>query len=228
LPALNAAGTLVAKAAHIRIQGKAANAERSYRATFDLSYNLADHKQSTLLLRDVRMPWNGGVVGLTKARFPLAKKQATTFTLIVEHVPMETLMKSFAGTQVTGTGTVSGTIPVTMAADGSLRFHEGTLKADSDGVIAIAPGLIPGDNTQVTLVRDVLKNLHYTTLSVAVQSTDDKKLSILMTVEGKNPDQENARPVRLKVQFNGDVLSLIRENVMAISKPQQLLEQRNQ
>lgn len=225
LPPMQAKGTLTAEATQIKLKGSMLDAKREYHATFDLHYDLVDANKSLLNISNLRLPWNGGVVGVDAAKLPLGGKRATRFTLAVERVSIEQLMKSLTGTKATGTGLVSGTIPVMISADGKVTLQEGSLQAVEPGVIAIAPETIPGDNAQVTLVRDILKNLHYTVLTIAVDSTDNDKLVIKMAVEGKNPDVSGGRPVRLNVQLNGDVLNLIQQNVMAVSDPTKLLEQ---
>ncbi len=225
LPPLTAKGTLVVNADTVVVQGAMTDAASAYQANFSAKYSLADAAKSTLLLQKVRMPWNEGVVGLNQATIPLQKGRAKSFTLTVEHVSIAALMKALTGERATGTGLVSGTIPVTIDAAGRVLLHEGNLKAEDSGIIAIAPETIPGDNAQITLVRDVLKNLHYNLLSMTMDSGEDGTLSVLLAVEGKNPDVSGGRPVRLNVHLNGDVLNLIQQNVMAISAPTQLLEQ---
>jgi len=225
LPPMQAKGTLTAEATQVKLKGSMIDAKREYHATFDLNYDLANAQKSLLTISNLRLPWNGGVVGVNAAKLPLGGKRATSFTLAVEKVSIEELMKSLTGAKATGTGLVSGLVPVTITADGKVKLKEGSLQAVEPGVIAISPETIPGDNAQVTLVRDILKNLHYTVLTIAVDSTDNDRLVIKMAVEGKNPDVAGGRPVRLNVQLNGDVLNLIQQNVMAVSDPSKLLEQ---
>lgn len=227
LPALTAKGTLLVEASRILLKGSVTSRYNDYKASFQLNYDLERKDKTVLQLSNVRMPWNGGVVGVDAATIPLGVKKASQLTLVVKQVSIEALMKSLTGERATGTGNVSGSVPLVITSDGDILFRGGKLAADAPGTIAIAPETIPGDNTQVKLVRDVLHNLHYNLLSIAVQSDKEKNLSVDMSVEGKNPDLPGGRPVRLNVHLRGDVLNLIRQNVMAVSNPEQLLEKRN-
>ena len=89
----------------------------------------------------------------------------------------------------------------------------------------MVPGAIPGDNQQIALVREILKDLHYSLLSVAVDSGKDHKLSVMLALEGNNLSVYNGRPVKLKVHLSGDVLNFIQQNLTAFTDPKQLLKQ---
>jgi len=103
-------------------------------------------------------------------------------------------------------------VPLTIARDGAVQVGKTALNADAPGTIALAPEAIPGDNAQVALVRDVLKNLHYTLLAVGLDTAPDGSLQAALAVSGKNPDVENGRPIKLQVHLSGDLLNLIAQN----------------
>jgi Dicarboxylate transport len=226
IPSLSVKGTITAQTARMVVKGELTSEDQNYHAKFALFYHLDAPEKSKITLSDVRIPWSEGAIGLEKVTWPLAAKHDVDFTLILEHVSVASVLKTFAGEHAAGTGLVSGEVPVTITPQGKIRVHQGNLRAEAPGTIAIAPESLPGDNAQITLMRDVLKNLHYTTLSLALQSDagDGDKLSLQLLVEGKNPDMQQGRPVKLHVHLSGDVLSLIQENIMAIRDPQTLLK----
>ena len=226
IPTLGAKGKVTLEEHRALIRGTVENADRRYRAAFDVLYDLRTPDSSRVQAKQVRLPWNGGSIGVNAATLPLSKNHATTFTLVADKVSIAELMKSLTGEKASGTGFVSGTIPVTITKAGDILLKKGTLKAADPGIISITPETIPGDNAQVALVRDVLKNLHYSLLSISVESDKNKELSVLLAVEGKNPDLSESRPVRLNVHLSGDVLNLLRENVMSVTNPKQLLERK--
>lgn len=225
LPPLNGTGTLQADAEKLTLQGSLASTDKSHRATFALEQFFSSGKPSALLVREALLPWQGGVLAVADMRIPLAGNKATRFILQVRKVPLDALMHLLTGNQADATGTVSGALPIHLLADGALQIDPGTLKADAPGVIRLNEGAIPGDVEQVALVRDILKNLHYTLLSVKTETGKDGKLNVLLAVEGHNPDAAAGKPVKLNVHLSGDLLKLIQQNVMSLLDPKTLLKQ---
>jgi len=135
------------------------------------------------------------------------------------------LLRQLTGEKASGTGEISGTLPVTIGADGSIVIANGALQAEKPGMIVLPPDVIPGDNENVALARDVMKNLHYNVLSVRVDNDKNDRISVLMNVEGNNPDVYGGKAVKLNVHLTGDVLDFIRQNVLALTNPEKLLEQ---
>jgi len=224
IPAMEGKGSLVAQADHISLLGEVKSADNSYKANFNMEYALNAPEKSLFTLVDAAMPWNSGTLSVQDVKVPLSGKHATEVNLKVQHASIDALMQMLTGKRATATGVVSGMVPVTIGADGSITFHEGSLKAEQPGTIIMAPDAIPGDNEQITVVRDVLKNLHYTNLSIAVNSDKGNKLSVLLILEGNNPDVYEGRPVKLNVHLTGDMLSLMQQSVMPFMNPQQLLK----
>ncbi len=224
LPPLSAKGDFTLTADAAQLNGTLTSDDKSYHAAFALAYPLAVPDTAKLTLTAARVPWNGGVLSVKNVALPLTEKRAVSLTLNVDHVSLATLMQSLTGDKASGTGAVSGSIPVRISANGEVTFGEANLKAEEPGVIALAPEVIPGDNPQVVLVRDILKNLHYSLLSMRLENRPNKKLALLLSVEGNNPDMPNARNVRLNVQLNGDLLQLVQQSIMTLTDPKQLLE----
>jgi len=224
MPAMEGKGSLVAQADHISLLGEVKSADNSYKANFSMEYTLNAPEKSLFTLADATMPWNSGILSVHDVKVPLSGNRATEVNLKVQHASINALMQMLTGKRASATGVVSGTVPVTIGADGSITFHEGSLKAEQPGTIIMAPDAIPGDNDQITVVREVLKNLHYTNLSIAVNSDKGNKLSVLLILEGNNPDVYEGRPVKLNVHLTGDMLSLMQQSVMPFMKPEQLLK----
>ncbi len=225
IPPLEGSGTLQAQAQQMVFEGQFKNADNSYQAKFSVNYALNEPKKSIATLAYATMPWNNGNVSVRNVRIPLAAKESIHATINVEHASIDTLLQALTGKRASATGVVSGTLPITIAPDGTLTIHEGNLKAQGPGTITLAPEVIPGDNKQVALVREILKNLHYTVLSVAMVSDKDNKLSVLMTLEGNNPDVQKGKPVKLNVHLTGDVLDLIQQSMLTFTDPKELLKQ---
>jgi hypothetical protein len=224
IPAMEGKGTLTAHVKSISLMGEFKSADNSYKANFSMEYALNSPEKSLFTLREAIIPWNGGTLSVRDVKVALAGKNTTKINLEVQHVSINALMQMLTGKRASATGTVSGSIPVTIGTDGGITFHQGSLQAEQPGTIIMAPDAIPGDNEQINVVRDVLKNLHYSNLSIAVNSDKGNKLSVLLTLAGNNPDVYDGRPVKLNVHLTGDMLSLIQQSIMPFTNPQQLLQ----
>ncbi len=224
LPDFSGAGTLVAFADHAVISGKLQSADKTHGLSF--AYQLGwDNSAPRLLISEAFLPWNGGVISTHNINVPLSGKQPIKLVLQVQRIPIGQLMQDLTGKKATATGVVSGTLPLTIMPDGSVRIEQGRLQADAPGIISLQPEAIPGDQQQVALVRDILKNLHYKLLSIELQNEKDNKMTVKLALEGQNPDIEAGRPVKLNVQLTGDVLDFIQNSVMTITDPKKLLKQ---
>jgi hypothetical protein len=225
LPVLDGSGTAAVMKDHISAHGVFANKDKTYTLAFALDYSLTDPARSLLTVTSASLPWNHGTLSARNVKIPLSGTAPVTVTVNVSGVSVDDLMQSLTGKRVTATGTVSGYIPVTIGRDGSFSLSTGSLKASGPGQIALPPDIIPGDNAQIALVRQLLQDLHYTDLQVALGTGDNQKLAVTMTVEGNNPAVYNGRPVKLNVHLGGDVLDLVRQNVILLTNPKQMLNQ---
>jgi Dicarboxylate transport len=228
VPPLNANGTATIFADKMELKGTATSKDASHKADFLLSYSLAKPASSFVLLKQLRMPFNGGKLATRDVKFLLdGKKHPLKFTLALSAIDVNALMQTLTSNRATGTGVVSGTVPVTITADGKIRVGKGSLKAQAPGQITLSPEVIPGDNAQVTLVREVMKNLQYNVLALEFGMADDNTLSAKLAVEGANPDVEGGRPIKLTINLSGDLLDLILQNVMLMTDPKSFIEQKN-
>lgn len=225
LPEMEASGTLTVLADRAQLQGTLHSADNMYRAEFSMEYFWNDDAKSQFLLTSAILPWNDGTLSARDIRVPLAAPLPLNATLHVKHISVDTLLQSLTGDRASATGRVSGTLPMTISKDGDIAMHKGNLHSDEPGTILMQPDAIPGDNPQVTLVRDVLKNLHYSLLSITLDSGKDGDLSALLALEGNNPDVYNGRAVKLNVNLSGDVLDFVRQSLTTLTDPQQLLKQ---
>lgn len=225
LPPLQAEGDAVVNAESLTATGSLKSEDGSYAAQFRLEQHLNAPDKSRLTLQSATLPWNAGKLAVQNVVLRLAGKRDVSFPITVEQVSVAALLQSLTGKQATGTGVVSGSLPVTVKADGSVVIHDGNLRAEAPGKITLSPEAIPGDNEQIALVREILKDLHYKVLSIAVEKGADGQSSILMSLEGRNPAVYNGRPVKLNVRLTGDVLDLIQNSVMPLLNPGLLLKQ---
>lgn len=225
LPVLQGKGEWVLSAKDARISGGFKSADGAYRAQFVLNVPIADTKPATLSISEARMPWGEGHIGLTDATVPLGGKTDIALNLDVQKVSMASLLRALTDDKTVATGEVSGTVLLTIAADGSVRVGKGSLRAIAPGVISLSPEAIPGDNPQVALVREVMKNLQYNVLALDMEMGENNNLTVKLAVEGKNPDVEKGRPIKLNVNLTGDLLNLLLQNMKLMTDPKTFIEQ---
>lgn len=224
LPAMEGSGTLTAYADNFTLDGKFESADKKYRAAFNLKYTLNNPEKSFFTLTNASIPWNSGSLSAQNVNVPLSGKNPININVKVQRASVDALLQMLTGKKATATGAVSGTIPLTIAADGAITIRPGGLHAEQSGIIRLSPDAIPGDNQQVAMVREILKNLHYTHLSIVIDSNKGNNLSVLLVLEGNNPDAYEGRPVKLNVHLTGDMLNLIKQNMTPFTNPEQLLK----
>ena len=127
IPVLEGSGTLIAKSDAVAMEGNFHNADNGYKAAFKIDYSLAQPDKSKLTVTDASMPWNKGTLSLNNAIIGLAGGKSTSLTLKVQGVSIDALMQSLTGNRATATGTVTGSLPVVLGADGSLLIQQGKI-----------------------------------------------------------------------------------------------------
>lgn len=218
IPPLEGEGKLSVAQDNVNLQGTFADAEDNYRAEFAFT-----RPGDILRISFARIPWQGGEVSLKDT--DVALRDATDYRLIlhVKRVALSGLLKAATGDRADATGTVSGSVPLVIEKDGSIAPGIGVLSADGGGVISLSPDALPGDAAQMGLVRDVLKNFHYSSLSLSTGGVADGKPTLALTLEGNNPEVYGGRAVKLNVNLSGDVLDFLRHNVTLLTDPSSTL-----
>jgi hypothetical protein len=211
----------------LKVAGGFASADNTHKADFALDYPLADAAKAKFNLSGAQFPWNSGKISVQPFSALLFDSKPVALKLNLDNVSLNALMQQATGNRATATGMLSGILPVTVARDGSFTVQKGNLKTAEVGTIILPPDVIPGDHPQVEVVREVLKNFHYTDFSLTVDSKDPKKLSMLLSLKGNNPDVYNGRMVNLNVNLAGDLLDLLQQGLVTITDPKQLLKQGN-
>jgi hypothetical protein len=220
VPAMKATGTVSLQKNRLGITADLSDSGSDYSASAKASFDISDAAKNEIRITKASFPFKGGRVSTRN----VVVKQPMTIPLTVHRVSINELMSSLTKDRVTATGTVSGSVPVIIAKDGSFSFGKGAMKADSAGTIQMSAELIPSDQQQVALVREILENLNYSLLSAEVQSGQGGKMTVKLSLEGNNPKVYNGRAVKLNINLTGDVLDFIQQNIMLFNNPEKLLE----
>ena len=223
IPSLQGEGTLAWEEGALRIGGNIISADKTYATDFTLEK--PKDKIGEAIIKKVTAPWQGGTVSSSNIRIPLNLKSAVPLTLQLRNIPLGALLSAATGDKVEATGTLSGSIPVTVQSDGNFKIHNGKLTTNTPGIIKLSEGAIPGENPQLLLVKNILSNFNYETLSLTTTSDKTNVLSMLLSLSGHNPDAYNGREVKLNVRLTGDVIKLVQQSILPYNDPNKLLEQ---
>ncbi len=223
VPPLIGNGHFVALADHTIFDGHIQSSDHAYKVIFHADYFLNKPEQSNLTIIDATIPWNGGTIATHSVHVPFQRDQAISVNVDVQHISADALIRQLTGDKATATGVISGSLPVTIEKDGTFTLHQGTLRNEAPGSIQMSPETIPGDNDQITLVREMLKNFRYTFLAMTLESHKDNRIEVHLSLEGRNP-QASARPAKININLNGDVLPLLQKNLPWFTNPKKFLE----
>ena len=224
IPALTGSGDLSVQADRATITGQLHDDANAYKMAFAVTYLFAAPNQLAAIITDFMMPWNGGSLAAQNVKIPLNGQSPFDVKIKINQVSADGLMQQLTGKRASATGTISGTLPITIDPDGSIVFHQGILQAEEPGTITLSPEAVPGDGEQITLVREVLKDFHYTSLAMQLNSSEDHRLELRMNLEGSNPQVQAGRRVKINVNLNGDVLNFVQQNLLWLSDPQKIME----
>jgi hypothetical protein len=224
IPDLSGAGDLSLQSDQALITGQFHDAAKTYIIAFAVKDLFAAPDKLAVVITDFTMPWNGGSLAAQNVKMPLSGQAPIDVKIKINQVSVDALMQQLTGKRASATGKISGTLPITIEPDGSINFHEGILQAEEPGSITLSPEAVLGDNEQVALVREVLKDFHYTSLAMQLNSGEDHRLKLRMNLEGSNPQVQAGRQVKINVNLTGDVLDFVQQNLLWLSDPQKIME----
>lgn len=208
LPATQAEGDWTYTGDELKATGHWGTQDKTHSADFSYYYKLGDATKASLTIKQFSMPWNDGKVEIKDATLPFSGKPYTIPLRLVA-VAVDAMLQPLTGKRSSATGVVSGEIPLLIRAGEYPMPKGGKLSAQAPGKLTLPPEVIPGDNPQVGMLRDVLKDFHYSVLSASMDSEDGKKLNLSLSLEGNNPAAYEGRPVKLNVHLSGDVLDFL-------------------
>ena len=125
VPVLKGQGTIMAMGTTVTVDGSLQSADKSYQMTFRYNHSFDSAAESVLTLASAAMPWKDGILKLENVKLPLGRDRPLSLIVQVDRVSVDELLGAMTGQRVTGTGTVSGTIPVTIGKNGDLVFGQG-------------------------------------------------------------------------------------------------------
>ena len=114
------------------------------------------------------------------------------------------------GDSVSGTGRLSGTIPVTLR-DNTVQIEGGEIGTSSPGRIALSPTLTAGiTQPGLDIAITALQNFNYEALSANVDYDSEGNMLLGVRLEGSNPDLEDGRPVHFNLNISENIPVLLK------------------
>ena len=214
LPSTNAAGSFDADSKTLAMKGDWGSDDKAYQSKFGFRFPYAKPSDSALSLLSFAMPWYGGKVEMKNVTIPFSGAPYT-LPVKVTRVSVDALLGGLIGKPGMATGLVSGILPLRVRAGEMPLPQGGLLAAESEGKLTMPPEVIPGDQEQIAMLREMLKDFHYKVLSLALGSDGKQGLSVTLALEGNNPAMYGGKPVKLNVHFSGDVLDFLTQNLAA-------------
>ncbi len=178
----------------------------------------------------------GGQAKVLPGQWQLAQMPLTV-PVELERLDLTRLMELYPTEGLSGTGTLSGRVPVLISDEG-LWVERGQVTAlDPGGVLKLPAERIPGigqGNQAMELIGEALKNFHYTVLKSTVDYDQDGTLHLDLRIEGRNPEVKDGYPVVLNIDLEEDLPALLtslqlsgRVNEAVTERVRELVRQRD-
>jgi hypothetical protein len=164
--------------------------------------------------KDVRCEMFGGMVTSPGILADFAKPPYHA-TLVLRDLDLAKILSVERNQGIQGTGTLNGTLPVSIAS-GGVTVKDGMVAAlPPGGVIRYGSApesskVISETNTQLHLVTQALNNFHYTLLRVGVDYAESGTLVLTARLEGRNPDLKKIPPVNFNLTVQEHIPTLLK------------------
>jgi hypothetical protein len=180
-------------------------------------FTILPHRHGvSVRLHDAAGDLAGGEIAVEDARWDSAA-QTNAFDVRVRDVAIDRLLRDWQVEGITGTGRLSGMIPVRIGRTG-LAVAGGRLDSAGAGVIRVDWGsareTLVNSGEQVALTVSALENFGYDLLSIGIDQPEDGALTLAIGLEGANPAVLDGYPFRFNINLSGElapILEAVRE-----------------
>jgi len=134
------------------------------------------------------------------------------FAIAVDGVDLGILLGLVNVEGVSGTGRLSGTIPVTIT-DGNVIVEDGRLAAQGPGVLRVrseaATSALGGAGEQVALMLQALEDFRYESLTATLDIEADGAATAVIHMQGSNPAVLDGYPFAFNIELGGNAADLL-------------------
>lgn len=188
-------------------------------------FKVSDGKR--LDVAESRLAMSGGEVRMEPVSI-LIDAPVHNVKLTVSHVSVNELFAGLGVAGLTGEGSISGAVPVSIFP-GGIAIPAAELKADAPGVLrydrAQAPAALQSAGESVGMALEALSNFHYKELILTLtrQLTGDVNLGL--HISGANPNFYDGYPVEFNLSVEGRLDEALREGLAGYQVPDMIQEQ---
>ncbi len=173
--------------------------------------------QSRLRLDNISADFAGGRLGIDQITLD-PDENIRRYTIVLNKLKLGELLKFFTVKNLTGTGVLSGDLPIVMTRDG-INIDNGFIASTPEGgVIRYTPKDMPDivkiEGQKEDLVKDALANIHYQDLKIHLNHTPDKT-HLILRFRGFNPDVISGIPILINLNLVGRIDALYASGVVA-------------
>jgi hypothetical protein len=182
-------------------------------ASYQMRWKLAD-ALPTVDIRDFQCEVFGGTISNPGSVLDLAKPPVTT-TFSLQNLDLARILSVEQQRGLQGTGTLNGTLPVTLTS-GGIVVQDGLIEAQPPGGIiryALMPEsskMLSESDRQLELVAQALNNFQYSLLRVGVKYGETGMLDLNARLEGRNPDLRSTPPIHFNLTVQEHIPTLLR------------------
>ncbi|MCH8950987.1 MAG: YdbH domain-containing protein [Proteobacteria bacterium] len=158
----------------------------------------------------------GGEISIEDARWD-SRAKTNAFEVRVRDVAIGRLLRDWQVEGISGTGRLSGLIPVRIGRAG-LAVAGGRLDSAGAGTIRVDWGAaretLVAAGEQVALAVDALEDFRYDSLSIGIDQPEDGALTLAIGMAGSNPAVFDGHPIQFNINLSGDlapILAAVRE-----------------
>jgi len=174
--------------------------------------------EGRLVVEHARWPLMDGTIGLSSALIDFARAENNA-TLAVDHIDLAQLLVLADVDGLSGTGTLSGQIPV--------RF-EGTHQYIAGGKLAAEPpggtliyksatgDAAAGAAQESKILFQALDNFRYEALDATLDGDLAGDLSVKVHLKGHNPELYEGYPIELNVNTDGPFVAMLKKSLFAV------------
>ncbi len=184
----------------------------------------AKNNPSLLTVHNFSAGFMNGSLALEKVDYDIQKQSART-ELVLNNIPLQKLLDLQGMKKIFATGTISGTIPVTMEK-GRFEIPEGNMSAEQTGTIVYATTEEEraAANESMRITYEALSDFRYSELMSSIQMNPDGQSTIQLSLKGVNPSFQDGRPVHLNLNVEQNLLDLLRSLTITSAIEQKISE----
>ncbi|MGQ7273748.1 intermembrane phospholipid transport protein YdbH family protein [Marinobacter sp. V034] len=153
----------------------------------------------------------GGTIRLGPGNWDLSAPPIR-LPLEAHNLDLSQLMQLYPARNLSGTGTLSGQIPVWLEPEG-VHVESGALNAEAPGGRLTLPGdrfqAIAQGNQAMALVAEAMKDFHYSVLDSTIDYDREGTLQLGLHIEGNNPKVSQGQPVVLNINIEENIPALL-------------------